>query len=172
MKWKDKLINYLVAELSNDEKWKYIVDKLIDNSPIGIHLAIFNEPFLSLVLNGEKKVESRFSINRVTPFMKVTKGDVILVKEAGGEITGLFVAGEVKYFQNLKAGMLLEIENKYGELICASYDSGFWENRRKAKYATLIEVEMVRRLSPVRDGKSDKTGWSVIRTGITNSLFN
>lgn len=172
MKWKGKLIEYLIKELGNDENWSSITEKLLQNSPIGIHLAIFNEPFLSLLLSGKKKIESRFSINRVPPFMKVAKGDVILIKEAGGPIIGLFVAGEVKYFQNLKHILLSDIESKYGNLICTSYDDKFWENRKTAKYATLINVEMIKDLHPLKDGKSDKTGWSVIRTGISNSLFN
>ena len=172
MKWKGKLIEYLIKELSNNENWNIIIEKLLHNSPIGIHLAIFNEPFLSLLLNGEKKIESRFSINRVPPFMKVTKGDVILIKEAGGPIIGLFVAGEVKYFQNLKPSLLIDIESKYGNLICTSYDDKFWEDRKTAKYATLINVEMIKDLPPFKDGKSDKTGWSVVRTGILNSLFD
>lgn len=172
MKWKGKLIEHLIKELSNTESWNSIIEKLLHNSPIGIHLAIFNEPFLSLLLNGEKKIESRFSINRVPPFMKVAKGDVILIKEAGGPIIGLFLAGEVRYFQNLKPNLLIDIESKYGNMICTSYDDEFWESRKAAKYATLINVEMIKELYPFKDGKSDKTGWSVIRTGISNSLFN
>lgn len=172
MKWKGKLIEYLIKELSNNENWQSIVDKLLQNSPIGIHLAIFNEPFLSLLLKGEKKIESRFSINRVPPFMKVAKGDVVLIKEAGGPIIGLFVAGDVTYFQNLKPAILNDMESRYGSLICTSYDPNFWENRKAAKYATLISVDMIKELHPFKDGKSDKTGWSVVRTGISNSLFN
>src|SRR5271169_6453922 len=60
-----------------------------DLPPCAIHLAVFIEPFLGYVLDGTKTVESRFSINRCAPFGKVSQGDVLLLKRAGGPVVGI-----------------------------------------------------------------------------------
>ncbi|HMG15486.1 MAG TPA: hypothetical protein VK590_08575, partial [Saprospiraceae bacterium] len=119
----------------------------------------------------EKKIESRFSINKISPFEKVRKGDVVLLKESGSFVTGVFVAGEVKFYHNVNVKILSEIENKYGTDICSHYDSHFWENRAKANYISLIEVKKVKRLVPFKSEKSDRTGWSILREGIAENLF-
>jgi ASC-1-like (ASCH) protein len=138
MKWKGKLINYLIEQLKEDAQWENTIEKLLVDSSVGIHLAIFNEPFLSLVYNREKKIESRFSINKRSPYEKVKKGDVIILKESGGLVTGVFVAGEVKFFHLTNRKSLEAIEANFGKAICADYDPNFWRDKAKSKYATLI----------------------------------
>lgn len=172
MKWKDKLINNTIKQLKEDSKWRSIIDIVENDSSVGIHLAIFNEPFLSLVLTGEKKIESRFSINKISPYQRVKKGDVIILKESGGYVTGVFVAGKVEFFHNIEKRMLDEIEFKYGELICSSYDKDFWKNKNKAKYGSLIEVKKVKKLTPFKSEKLDRSGWSVLREGLSENLFS
>ena len=87
MKWKDKLINYIIEELKEDSKWGNTIERVLDDSSLGIHLAIFNEPFLSLVFNGKKKIESRFSINRICPYGKIKKGDNLILSSFGAGFT-------------------------------------------------------------------------------------
>jgi ASC-1-like (ASCH) protein len=171
MKWKGKLIKYIVERLKDDTIWKNTIEKITIDPTIGVHLAVFNEPFLSLVFNGQKKIESRFSINKISPYGKVKKGDVIILKESGGFVTGIFVAGDVKFFDNLQQSVLEEIEIKFGEHICSACDKDFWKNRDRAKYASLIEVKKVKKLSPFKIGKNDRSGWSVVRAGVASSLF-
>jgi len=48
------------------------------------HLAIFNPPFLELILERRKTIEGRFSKVRCAPFGAVQEGDVVLMKESGG----------------------------------------------------------------------------------------
>jgi len=171
MKWKGKLINYIVEQLKDDSKWGSTIEKVLIDPSIGIHLAIFNEPFLSLIINGEKKMESRFSMNKISPFEKVKKGDVVILKESGGPVTGAFVAGEVLFFNNINRIVIDEIESEYGKAICSSYDKNFWKNRSKAKYGSLIEVKKIKIFTPFKSEKKDRSGWSVLRIGMTNTLF-
>jgi ASC-1-like (ASCH) protein len=106
MKWKGKLINNIIEQLKDDSQWGNTIEKMLLDTSVGIHLAIFNEPFLSLVYSKEKKIESRFSMNKISPFEKVRKGDVIILKESGGLVNGVFVAGEVKFYQGLNKKFL------------------------------------------------------------------
>lgn len=172
MKWKDKLINYIIEQLKDDLIWKDTIEKILTDYNIGIHLAIFNEPFLALVLSGEKKIESRFSINKICPYKKIKTGDIVILKLSGGLVVGIFVAGEVKFFDKLDQSILNTIENEYGELICTKYDEKFWEARNKANYVSLIEISSVKELLPFKCEKKDRSGWSVLREGISKDLFS
>jgi hypothetical protein len=172
MKWKDKLINHITEQLRDDSKWGGIIENVLIDSSIGIHLAVFNEPFLSLVLNGDKKIESRFSMNKISPFEKVRKGDIIILKESGGPITGAFIAGDVNFFQNLNKTLMKKIEDEYSQLICSGHDNDFWKNRDRAKYASLIEVKKIKKLPPFKCDKKDRSGWSILREGISSNLFS
>jgi hypothetical protein len=171
MKWKGKLINYIIEQLKDDSQWKNTIEKILVDNSVGIHLAIFNEPFLSLVYSKEKKIESRFSMNKICPFEKVRKGDVIILKESGGFVNGVFLAGEIKFYQGLNKEILEQIESVYGKEICSSYDKNFWKSRTKAKYASLIEVKKVKKITPFKSEKNDRSGWSILREGISNDLF-
>lgn len=172
MKWKDKLINYLTKQLYDDYEWRTIVDKIEKEQSIGIHLAVFTEPFLTLVCKGEKSIESRFSQNKITPFEKVSKGDIVLIKESGGYVKAVFIVGEVRFYTYLNENRLREIEDSYGKFICSKYDSTFWESRAKANFATLIEIKTLRQLEPFHIEKNDRTGWSTLKLGYGNTLFN
>lgn len=172
MKWKGKLIDYIIEELKDDFKWRNTIEKLLTDTTIGIHLAVFNEPYLSLIFNGKKKIESRFSINKISPYQKLKKGDIVILKESGGMVTGVFVAGKVIFYDGLDKELLNEIELNYGKDICADYDKDFWEKRTKAKYASLIEVNKIKKITPFKSEKKDRSGWSILRPSLSVSLFN
>lgn len=162
MKWKDKLINKLIAELNKSGNHSKETKTLMNKS-VGVHLAVFNEPFLALLFKGEKKIESRFSINNVSPYNKISKNDIVILKSSGGPVSGFFIAGDVLYYSNLNNTKLKEIEKKYGKQICADYDPSFWENREATNYATLIEIKGVTPLSPFRIEKKDRSAWAVLQ---------
>ncbi len=171
MKWKDKLIKNINSELEQSEIWAELLERVLADPNIGIHLAIFNEPFLALIYKGEKEIESRFSINKISPFLKVSSGDLIILKSSGGPVTGFFIAGQVKYYSNLDTTKLNKIEIKYGRKICSNYDPNFWVDRKLAKYATLIEVKKVFALNPFKIEKKDRLGWSIIKKKQSDFLF-
>lgn len=163
MKWKDKLVDYIIDQLSVDSEWQEIAHKIYSDSSIGIHLAVFNELFLSLVFSGEKKVESRFSINRISPFQRIECGDLVILKESGGPIAGVFVAGQVAFFKQTEEPLVSKIEADFGDLICTAHDENFWEKREKANYASLIEIQKVTRLPDFKIEKRDRRGWVILR---------
>lgn len=171
MKWKGKLIDHIFEEIKKDSEWQKTSERILIDPTIGVHLAIFNEPFLALIYKGEKKIESRFSINQVAPFNKVSKGDVIILKSSGGPVTGIFLAGNVNFFSNLTKAKIKEIEKLYSRKICAHYDSNFWVNRALTKFVTLIEVDKIKALTPFRIEKKDRTAWSILRQSQNNLLL-
>lgn len=171
MKWKGKLIDHIFEEIKKDPEWQKTSERILVDPDIGVHLAIFNEPFLALVYKGEKKIESRFSINQVAPFKRIQKGDIVILKSSGGPVSGLFIAGEINFYSNLSKSKLKEIEKDFGKKICAHYDANFWVSRSDTRYVTLIEVGKIKALTPFKIDKKDRTAWAILRENQRNLLF-
>jgi hypothetical protein len=139
----------------------YLSDATRPRSRIGIHLAIFAEPFLSMVLSGEKTIESRFSRNRCAPYGEIDDGDIILLKEVAGPICGLVLARRI-WCYDLGTEPIDRIRHRFGPGICA--DDEFWSSRADALYATLIELDAPASIGAVSCDKRDRRGWVSLRS--------
>ena len=126
-----------------------------------IHLAIFIEPYLTLLLQGKKTVESRFSSVRCAPFQRVRTGDVVLIKRSGGPIVGICEVGQVWSYE-LDPSSWREIRRSFINELCAQ-DPDFWATRAHASFATLMRVKNVVEVSPTAWIKRDRRGWVVVR---------
>lgn len=172
MKWKDKVFKEVLKVIANNHQWIDIKKKLESGrNDFGVHVGIFAEPYLTLILTGKKTIESRFSVNRISPFGKVSKGDLVLLKKAGGAVVGLFIAGDVIFYSRLNTKKLAEIENNFAKQICSEVNPNFWENRKESKFATLIYISQFIEVEPFRINKSDRTAWSIVQNRML-SLFD
>lgn len=136
------------------------------------HLAILTQPFLNLILEGKKTIESRFSKVRCAPHGIIQTGDIVLMKKPGGKVLGQFTVGKVLYFPNITPEQFKKIQS-YGKEICAEYDPQFWESRKQARYVTLMYVtQVIRYQTPVPVDKKDKRGWVVMREAYQPTLFD
>ena len=127
MKWKDKLLNEVIYQLRNsDQNWNVLISQITSNEGIGIHLAVFNEPFLSAVTSKNKTIESRFSINRINPFRRIYEDDIVLIKKTAGNVVGFFICGKVEFWVKSKGSNFQELEAKYGKAICTHLEPNFW----------------------------------------------
>ncbi len=172
MRWKDKLINDFSLSIEKGDNIEILdVLELIKNQQKSVHLAIFSEPFLSLMLSGQKTMESRFSINNVIPYRKVLEGDIVFIKKSPGSVIGLFVVGRVEYVSNLTSEKVKLLEKKYGRLLCWNVDADFLENKSTAKFVTLIDIKKIFMIDPIEIAKVDRTAWSIVKLGLQNTLF-
>ena len=89
------------------------------------HLAIFQQPFLELILAGKKTIESRFSQKKIAPYGRINVRDVVLMKKSGGNVLGEFTVKNVLEFEKLNPTKLQEIKVKYGKEICSKADHHF-----------------------------------------------
>jgi hypothetical protein len=152
----------LAKQVAGHSFWRtYLSAAAKPISPLGIHIAIFSEPFLSLVLSGEKTIESRFSRNRCAPYGEICAGDVILIKEVAGPICGLSLARRTWYY-DLVSEPIQRIRDRFGSAIHA--DNAFWTSRARALYATLIELDETVTIPPVQCDKRDRRGWVSLRS--------
>lgn len=119
-----------------------------------MHVAITNEPFLSLILNGTKTIESRFSLHRIAPFNRVSPGSVVFLK--AGAVVGCFTVGWVKYFDLVEVP-IDRLRDLYGPQICG--DTSFWNEKIGKRYATLIDIAKAHPLTPLTISKTDRRAW-------------
>lgn len=128
------------------------------------HLAILNQPYLNLILNGTKTIESRFSRVRCAPYGVIEKGDIVLLKKNGGPVLGEFTVSKIETFSNLSISEMEGIEKKHGKEIATYIDNDFWGRRQGCKYATLMWVSNVIQYDkPYSYPKKDRRGWVVLK---------
>lgn len=155
------LVSRLKEILGEDPFWAAYAAEHIRGHRIGqaLHVAVFHEPFLSWVLEGRKRVESRFSQHQVAPFGNVEAGDAVLLKRVAGPLVGICHVNAA-WSYHLDASSWASIRDRFAVLLCAE-DDEFWSSRREARYATLISIEHVRALPDIEYPKSDRRGWVV-----------
>jgi hypothetical protein len=140
--------------LEDDPFWHHYIQAHPNRN---IHVAILSQPYLDLILTSKKTVESRFSVDRRPPYKNVLEGDVILLKQVGGPIYGIARSQKVWYYQ-INPGIFASIRMNFGKRLQIE-DPELWERYKKASYATLIQLENVRRIEPIIYSKRDQRGW-------------
>ena len=125
------------------------------------HIAILRQPFFDMVLSGEKTIESRWSMHKVAPYGKVGVGDEILLKETGKDVTATAKVKDVKYYE-LTPDKVETIRIKYGKQIGTDKFED-WQSTLQKKYCTLIWLEDVKRISPMKVQRSNGAGWIVVK---------
>jgi hypothetical protein len=153
------LLDVLDRRLSEEPFWCRRLER-VEQGSARVHLAIFHEPFLSLLLAGRKTVESRFSVNRVAPFGAVSREDLILLKRSTGPIVGIALAGDPGFYE-LDPASWATIRRRFATAICAP-DNAFWAARARARYATLIPIKAALALAPFPIVKRDRRGWVLL----------
>lgn len=159
----DLLVDDLQLALKGDSFWESYLERLNLHSsqPLALHLAILVEPYLQFILEGQKTVESRFATRRFAPYNRVNKGDIVLLKRSSGPIVGICQVTYV-WFYELEPESWQMIQEKFAAAICPK-DDNFWQERQKASYATLMRIQNVRPITPIKFVKRDRRGWVVLR---------
>lgn len=140
-----------------------------------VHLAILIEPYLSLILKGEKTIESRFTKNRIAPYCQAKEGDIILLKKSGGGIVGVAEIDKAE-FHTLESepnaaiskfmgwdgrSNISEIRANFNDQIRATPE--FWESKQNARYASLLYLKNVAPLSePTPFPRQHGSAWLIL----------
>lgn len=159
------IVGNLKKQLAKDDLW---LAKLCSNH-FALHLAIFREPYLSFIMEGKKKIETRFAKRACPPFERISTGDVVLLKKAGGEIVGICEIDRV-WFYRLDEEAFAFIKNRFGKDICA-IDESFWTERECKTVATLMSIKNVAPIEGIKVTKRDRRGWVIVRDQQDQSLL-
>lgn len=105
-------------------------------------------------MQGEKTLESRLSRNRIPPYGRIDAGDVVLMKKTGGDIVALFEAAAVEYIVLGQQMELGQLQARYNRRLCCG--EAFWKVKQDSRYATLIEIDHLQRIQPLRFAKEGR----------------
>ncbi|WP_146174849.1 hypothetical protein [Umezawaea tangerina] len=123
----------------------------------GLHLAVMTGPYLERVVNGTKTVESRFHRIRSAPLDTVAAGDLVAFKPSGDPVT--HIAGVRRaIFLDMTRTPLEEVRLTWQDRIADSTDE-FWAARENARWVSLVELDWVKAMAPVKLQKRDRRGW-------------
>lgn len=127
------------------------------------HVAIMKKSWglLPKILSGEKKIESRWYLNKSVPWGKISAGDTVYFKNSGESVTVRAKVEKVISFENLKPETVRRVLNEYG------HDDGI-EGRelptylnlfRDKRYCLLIFLKNPRSIQPFN---IDKKGFGAM----------
>ena len=161
--WQISLLRRL-QKISGAGTWRRRLERMLKmESSTGIHLAVMGQPYLDRVLDGSKRLESRFSKKPMAPYGAVAAGDVVLLKAVGGPVVGIAEVAGVESCRLPDQRAVAAIRKSYANELCAEDDDEFWETRQTARFVTLITLSKVNSCEPVTCEKRDRRGWVVIR---------
>lgn len=137
---------------------------------VGVHLAVFVEPYLGLILDGKKTVESRFGVQRCAPHGRVAPQDIVLLKRVSGPVVAICEVRETWFFDLTKVG-IDTVRDQFSGPLCAD-DPAFWARRAHSTLATLMRIERVTPIDPIRVAKRDRRGWVMLRARASHPSVN
>lgn len=110
---------------------------------MAVHIAIVSPPYDRLILEGRKRIESRFTRTARPPFGAVKPGDRLFFKRSGGRFFAQAEADRVLMVDRLTPEGVDTLVARYNQWICGAAD--YWRSRRTTvRYATLIWLRGVR----------------------------
>lgn len=131
------------------------------------HVAIMKKSWglTRKIINGEKKIESRWLKSRCAPWGKVKAGDIVYFKDSGEPVTIKARVKKVIQFANLNHGKVKEILDVYGDDdgIEKEKISKYYEKFKEKKYCVLIFLEKPKKVKPF---EINKTGFGMMSAWI------
>lgn len=126
------------------------------------HIAILSKKpdYIKMILEGKKTIESRWYVNKIAPYNKISAGDVLYLKRSGGMVEGKALVSKVIQFDNLDTKTVKEIYKKYGKEIFPDLNEDnidkYVEGKAKKNYCILIFLKNPKKL---KHFQIDKTGF-------------
>ena len=131
------------------------------------HLAIMRKSWglTDKILNGQKKIESRWYSVKCKPWDNIKKGEIVYFKDSGGPVRIKAVVNKVMQFADLTPKKVKEILDVYGrdDGITQAKIPEFFERFKNKKYCILI---FLKNPQEIKSFEIDKTGFGVMSAWI------
>jgi len=124
------------------------------------HLVILKKPYLDAILEGRKKIESRFTKTKRPAFGRVFAGDKLFLKLSSGPVCARATVTAVKDFENLTPKQIMKIKKRYNHYIKGSDE--YWDSKMNCRFGFLVWLRDVKPIEPVRINKKDWRAWVVL----------
>ncbi|MFQ5806608.1 MAG: hypothetical protein ACE5I3_09175 [Phycisphaerae bacterium] len=126
-----------------------------------VHVAIIDSRIASGLLDGRKRLETRFARQRRLPYGRICTGDQIYFKVAGRDVIGHCPVLWVREFHDLTPAALEWLRSRYNHAILAP--PAYWRARRHCRYGVLIWLgRFTRRASPLMIPRQYGNGWVLL----------
>ncbi len=132
-----------------------------------VHLAVIEPGLVRAMLEGRKRIESRFSRTRRAPFGQIDVGDRVyfLARRAGLIVTGR--VERVESFEGLDEQGVRGLRDRYGPCIAAA--EAYWYQKNDARFATLMWFDRFEKAAFAPDDvhgreRSYRSAW-IVRPG-------
>ena len=133
------------------------------------HIAILRKAKISRgdnllgdILAGTKTIESRWYVNRISPWDNIKKDDVVYFKESGCPVTASAKVSKVLQYGNLNKDVVNKIIRNYGKQIAphtSMSDLQSWaEKMNRKRYCILVFLRNVTKIKPF---DIDKKGYGI-----------
>ena len=132
------------------------------------HIAIMRKSWglTQKILQGKKKIESRWYAAKCKPWDCIKAGEVVYFKDAGEPVKLKAQVSKVRQFADLTPNQVQEILTEYGD------DDGlekeklpeFFERFKNKKYCLLVSLKNPQEVEPF---EIDKTGFGAMAAWIT-----
>lgn len=131
------------------------------------HIAILSkkEKFLNKILDRTKTIESRWYVNKRTPYKNISKGDTIYFKESGEPVTVKCKVEKVLFIDIQDEEDIISIINEFGGQI--GIDKGYIAKLRNKRYCTLIFIKEVEKIKPFeinKKGFGNMSAWIIVES--------
>jgi ASC-1-like (ASCH) protein len=133
------------------------------------HIAIMKKSWglTKKILSGEKKIESRWYLNRSAPWDKIKTGDTVYFKDSGEPIRIKAIVDKVLQFENLNPVKVKELLDKHGSddgIAKGDIDSYFqkFKNKRCCLFIFLIDVQKIRPFEIDKSGFGSMAAWLIV----------
>src|SRR5690606_5364590 len=98
-------------------------------------------PYIRMMLDGRKTVESRLTRMNRAPFRAIEAGDRIYFKASSGPFMATAVADAVAFYDELNPAAIAKLKQRYNDRVCG--DDAYWQWKRTSRYATFVELREV-----------------------------
>lgn len=135
------------------------------------HVAIMNKSWnlIPKILDGRKRIESRWGKNRSVPWGKIFKDDFVYFKNAGEDVIAKAKVFKVKKFESLDRETVKSILKKYGGkggiAVNSVKETLAWT--RGKKYCTLIFLKDAVAIKPFKVNKKgfgSSCAWMTVKS--------
>ncbi|MEX2213143.1 MAG: ASCH domain-containing protein [Phycisphaeraceae bacterium] len=128
---------------------------------MSIHVAIMMRPYLQMILDGRKAIESRLTVRPLVPFNVIKPGERIFFKASSGPFMATAIAEEIFFFDALTPAKVAALHKRFNKEVCG--DAQFWEWKKDSKYATFTRLTKVQPISVgPRMAPSNGPAWFVL----------
>ncbi len=108
---------------------------------MSIHVAILKRPYVRLILEGKKTVESRLMRSAQPPYRAIETGERLFIKASSGPFMATAIAGPVEQHEGLVPNDIHKLRRRHNRAVCG--DDAYWVLKESSRFAVFIHLNDV-----------------------------